>query len=112
KLQYDEMPKLEKKLQGVHQELTQIQEQHSWLRQVVGHIEIAEVIANWTRVPVQRLLKDESQALLHIQKRLAKRVFGQENALAVLSRAIKRARVGVNDPHRPLGVFLFMGPTG
>lgn len=112
RLQYDEIPKLEQKLTGVRQDLSKLQEEHSWLRQVVGNIEVAEVISTWTRVPVSQVLKDESQSLLNMEQRLQERVFGQDEALAVVSKAIKRSRVGVNDPDRPLGVFLFLGPTG
>lgn len=112
KLQYQEIPGLNEKITEVRAELDQVQERHSWLRQVVGSIEIAEVIAFWSRIPVNKLLKNESQALLTVEDRLRSRVFGQDEALAVLGKAIKRSRVGVNDPSRPIGVFLFLGPTG
>ena len=112
KLQYHEIPGLIKKIEEVRTELDDVQDQHSWLRQVVGSIEIAEVIAQWSRVPVNKLLKNESQSLLTIEGRLKNRVFGQDEALAVVGKAIKRSRVGVNDPSRPIGVFLFLGPTG
>ncbi|MFK7823666.1 MAG: ATP-dependent Clp protease ATP-binding subunit [Oligoflexales bacterium] len=112
KLQYHEIPGLNKKIAEVRAELDEVQEKHSWLRQVVGSIEIAEVIAQWSRVPVNKLLKNESQSLLTIEDRLRHRVYGQDEALAVVGKAIKRSRVGVNDPSRPIGVFLFLGPTG
>ncbi|NRA44653.1 MAG: AAA family ATPase [Oligoflexales bacterium] len=112
KLQYQEIPGLYKKIAAVRTELDEVQEKHSWLRQVVGSIEIAEVIAYWCRVPVNKLLKNESQSLLTTEDRLRERVFGQDEALEVVAKAIKRSRVGVNDPSRPIGVFLFLGPTG
>ena len=112
KLQYQEIPGLIEKIKAVRTELDEVQEQHSWLRQVVGSIEIAEVIANWSRIPVNKLLKNETQSLLTVEGRLKERVFGQDEAISVLGKAIKRSRVGVNDPSRPIGVFLFLGPTG
>lgn len=112
KLQYVEIPKLDESLATVKAELETLQKQYSWLRQVVGGIEIAEVIANWTHIPIDRLVKEDAKALLDMEKRMSKRVFGQPHALATVSKAIRRARLNVNDPRRPLGVFLFVGPTG
>ena len=112
KLRFEELPRLEKKLDSVRGELKKAREEHSWLRQVVGDIEVAEVVSTWTRIPVSQVLKDEARSLLDMESRLKKRVFGQDEALAIVSRAIMRSRVGVNDPGRPLGVFLFLGPTG
>lgn len=111
-LQYAEIPKLDQKLGDIRNELEDLQKDHAWLRQEVGNIEIADVISTWTGIPVQRLVKDESIALLSLEDRLRQRIFGQDLALAKVAQAIKRARVGVNDPNRPLGVFLFLGPTG
>jgi ATP-dependent Clp protease ATP-binding subunit ClpB len=112
RLQYDEMPKLDVELATIKQTLGDVQKQHSFLRQVVGAREIAEVVASWARVPVGRLLESDNQRLLEIERRIEQRVFGQSEALKKIARAVRRARVGVHDPNRPLGVFLFMGPTG
>lgn len=112
RLQYDEMPRLDKELAGIHQELAVQQKLHSFLRQVVGAHEVAEVVAVWAKVPVQKLVESEGTRLLQMEERLKQRVFGQNEAISRISRAVRRARVGVNDPRRPIGVFLFLGPTG
>lgn len=112
RLQYDELPKLDAELASIIGELGNQQDKYSFLRQVVGAREIAEVVAAWARVPVGRLLEDDAKKLLEMDTRLERRVYGQTNAIRKIVRAVKRARVGVNDPRRPLGVFLFLGPTG
>lgn len=112
RMQYGELPRIDEELVRIRQELTEQQRQHSYLRQVVGAREVAEVIAVWTRIPVGRLLEDDSRKLIDLEARLEKRVFGQTTAIRKVSRAIKRARAGVSDPRRPTGVFLFLGPTG
>jgi ATP-dependent Clp protease ATP-binding subunit ClpA len=73
---------------------------------------VAEVISTWTRIPAQKIFKDEAASLMSMEHRMSKRVFGQPEAISNVCRAVRRARVGVNDPNRPLGVFLFIGPTG
>ena len=78
----------------------------------VGENEIAEVVASWTKVPVKKLTEKESERLLKLEKILHKRVIGQEAAVTAVSKAIRRGRVGLQDPHRPIGSFLFLGPTG
>lgn len=78
----------------------------------IGENEIAEVVASWTRIPVKKLTEKESERLLKLEKILHKRVIGQETAVSAVSRAIRRGRVGLQDPNRPIGSFLFLGPTG
>ena len=78
----------------------------------IGENEIAEVVAQWTKIPVQKLAEKESERLLKLEKTLHKRVIGQEEAIQALSKAVKRGRVGLKDPARPIGSFLFLGPTG
>ena len=112
RLQYSEQPQIEKDLKQTQANLDAAQLKNPFLRQVVGSREIAEVVAIWSRIPVQKLLQDDSKKLLAMEARLGERVFGQDAALRVISKAVKRASVGVNDPRRPLGVFLFLGPTG
>jgi ATP-dependent Clp protease ATP-binding subunit ClpB len=112
RLQYGELPRLGGESAHLKAALAQMQKEHAFLRQVVGAREIAEVVSVWTRIPVGRLLEDDMRKLLDLEARLAKRVFGQDQALAKIARTLKRARVGINDPGRPLGVFLFLGPTG
>src|SRR6185437_1977027 len=111
-LRYGELPRLEEVTAAAKAELERLQGQHTFLRQQVGAREIAEVIAAWTRIPVGRLLEDDAKKLLSLEERLAGRVYGQQEALRQIAKAVKRSRVGVNDPRRPLGVFLFLGPTG
>lgn len=79
---------------------------------VVGENEIAEVVSNWTKIPVQKLAQKESEKLLKLESILHKRVIGQEEAVSAVARAMKRGRVGLQDPNRPIGSFLFLGPTG
>ena len=78
----------------------------------IGENEIAEVVAQWTKIPVQKLAEKESERLLKLEKTLHKRVFGQEEAVTAVAKAIRRGRVGLKDPNRPIGSFLFLGPTG
>ena len=112
RLRYMEIPDTRAKLREKSDALETMQRQHPWLGEVVGAGHIAEVVSTWTGVPTGRLLDDEAARLLSLEKRLATRVFGQDEALEVLSRAIRRNRVGISDPRRPQGVFLFLGPTG
>ncbi len=112
KLQYGELPSLDQNLQKVFIELDKMREIYPFLRQVVGTPEIAEVIGQWTKIPVNKLMENDTQRLLNIEERLKSKVFGQDQALQIVAQAVRRARAGVNDPNRPLGVFLFLGPTG
>ncbi|MEY4631621.1 MAG: hypothetical protein RIQ81_1741 [Pseudomonadota bacterium] len=112
RLQYMEIPGNEKNLETLRADLNIQQAKNSFLRQVVGAREVAEVVAMWTGIPVDKIVEDESNRLLKMKARLGSRVFGQDDALETVSRAIRRARTGVNDPKRPIGVFLFLGPTG
>jgi len=112
RLQFGELPKLNRETDKIKLELDRLQKEHNFLRRVVGAREIAEIIALWTRIPVGKLLEKDNSKLLTLEARLAKRIFGQNNALYRIAQTLKRARVGVNDPRRPLGVFLFLGPTG
>jgi ATP-dependent Clp protease ATP-binding subunit ClpB len=108
------------KLEGVQREreikeakLLEIQSQGSTLlREQVTEADIAEIVAKWTGIPVNRLLESERQKLLKLESHLHERVIGQEEAVSAVSAAIRRARAGMKDPSRPIGSFLFMGPTG
>lgn len=112
RLQYEQIPELENKMKAIRSDLERLQNSHDFLGREVESEDVAKVIASWTSIPVGRLLADENEQLLSMKGRLKDRVFGQEDALERLTRAIKRARIGINDPNRPLGVFLFLGPTG
>src|SRR4026208_2293530 len=82
------------------------------LKEEVDEEDIAEVVSKWTHIPVSRLLEGEIQKLIHMEERLHQRVIGQDDAIIAVSNAIRRARAGLQDPNRPLGSFLFLGPTG
>jgi ATP-dependent Clp protease ATP-binding subunit ClpB len=83
-----------------------------FLREVVNAEDIAEVVARWTKIPVSRLLEGEVEKLIHMEERLHQRVIGQDEAVAAVSNALRRSRAGLQDPDRPIGTFLFLGPTG
>jgi ATP-dependent Clp protease ATP-binding subunit ClpB len=112
KLQYEEIPGVDLALAQIHQELKEMETDHNFLRRAVGVNEVAEAVSVWTNIPVGEMLADDSEKIRTMEARLAERVYGQDEAIIKVSRAVKRARVGVNDPNRPLGVFLFLGPTG
>ena len=108
-LQYGRIPELEKQLQAAAQ--TEVQDT-KLLRNRVGEEEIAEVVSRWTGIPVSKMLEGEREKLLRMEEALHQRVIGQDEAVRVVSDAIRRARAGLSDPNRPYGSFLFLGPTG
>lgn len=112
KIQYSELPKVEADMKATQAELDALQKQHHFLRQIVGRREVAEVVSVWTGVPVNKMLESDSARLMAMEDRISKRVFGQDEAVRSVCRAVRRSRAGVSEPGRPLGVFLFMGPTG
>jgi ATP-dependent Clp protease ATP-binding subunit ClpB len=112
KVQYSELPKFEAELKQIQKELEGLQKQHHFLRQIVGRREVAEVISVWSGVPVSKMLESDAARLMSMEARISARVFGQEQAVRSVSRAVRRARAGVNEPGRPQGVFMFIGPTG
>lgn len=109
-LQYGIIPHLEKELKELDEQLTG--RKNSLLKQEVDEQDIAEVVSKWTNVPVTRLLEGEMAKLVHMEDRLHQRVVGQDEAVVAVSDAVRRARAGLQDPDRPLGSFLFLGPTG
>jgi ATP-dependent Clp protease ATP-binding subunit ClpB len=110
-IQYGKLPDLEKKLAVMQKQSTQ-PERASLLRQEVTDEDIARVVASWTHIPVSRLLEGERQKLLKMEERLGQRVIGQHAAIKAVSDAVRRARSGLQDPNRPIGSFIFLGPTG
>lgn len=112
KLQHEEIPRVEIALKETRTQLEHLQKTHAWLRQVVGSLEIANVVSAGASIPVQRMIRGEGKSPLDIETRLAGRVCGQREAVQRVSKAIQRVKVGIQDPNRPLGVFLFIGPTG
>jgi len=111
-IQYGRLPELEKKLEAADQKLTKLQKTSKMLTEEVTENDIAEVVAAWTGIPVSRLLEGEREKLVYMEKRLRQRVVGQEEAITAVSNAVRRARSGLQDPNRPIGSFIFLGPTG
>ena len=110
-IQYGKIPDLEKKLADIQQQASQVA-RHALLRQEVTEEDIARVVSTWTHIPVTRMLEGERQKLVHMEQRLAARVIGQQAALKAVSDAVRRDRSGLQDPNRPIGSFIFLGPTG
>ena len=111
-LEYGKIPELESQLKNVREALETGAQGTQMLKEQVDAEDIAEIVAKWTGIPVFRLMEGETQKLLHMEERLRELVIGQDEAVSAVSNAIRRARVGLGDPDRPLGSFLFMGPTG
>jgi ATP-dependent Clp protease ATP-binding subunit ClpB len=111
-LQYGTLPQLEKQLADENKHLSELQSKQKMLKEEVDAEDVAEVVAKWTGIPVSRLLEGEMQKLLHVEERLRERVVGQDEALLLVANAVRRSRAGLGDPRRPIGSFLFMGPTG
>ncbi|HWX24169.1 MAG TPA: ATP-dependent chaperone ClpB, partial [Vicinamibacteria bacterium] len=111
-LRYGTLPALERELQLENDQLAALQAGERMLKEEVDAEDVAEVVAQWTGIPVARMLESEVERLLHIEDRLRERVVGQDEALVLVANAVRRARAGLGDPRRPVGSFLFMGPTG
>jgi ATP-dependent Clp protease ATP-binding subunit ClpB len=111
-IRYGKLSAVEKELKAAHDKLAELQKDHPMLKEEVGEEEIAKIVSKWTGIPVGRLLEGEVQKLVHMEERLRQRVVGQDTALASVSNAIRRSRSGLSDPNRPIGSFLFLGPTG
>jgi ATP-dependent Clp protease ATP-binding subunit ClpB len=111
-LQYGRLPRLEQQIRDEEARLATLQLGQRMLKEEVDEEDIAEVVSKWTHIPVSRLMEGEIQKLIHMEERLHQRVIGQDQAIVAVSNAIRRARAGLQDPNRPLGSFLFLGPTG
>jgi ATP-dependent Clp protease ATP-binding subunit ClpB len=111
-LRYGTLPELERELETENRALAELQAKQRMLKEEVEPEDVAQVVAKWTGVPVSRLLEGEIEKLLHIEDRLRQRVVGQDEALLLVANAVRRSRAGLGDPRRPIGSFLFMGPTG
>ena len=113
RLRYGTLPELEKKLADEERRMKELQAQGgALLKEEVDAEEIAQIVSRWTQIPISKLLEGETQKLLHMEDRLRQRVVGQEDALKAVSNALRRARAGLQDSNRPLGSFIFLGPTG
>ncbi len=110
-IQYGQIPELERGLEAEHEKLAKIQQDGVTLKEEVDEEDVAQVVAKWTGVPVSKMLEGEMQKLLTMEDRLRHRVIGQDEALEAVANAVRRARAGLQDPHRPVGSFIFLGPT-
>jgi ATP-dependent Clp protease ATP-binding subunit ClpB len=111
-LQYARIPELEQRIRAEEERLAKVQSGQRMLKEEVDEEDIAEVVSKWTHIPVSRLMEGEIQKLIHMEERLHQRVVGQDEAIEAVANAMRRARAGLQDPNRPLGSFIFLGPTG
>jgi len=111
-IRYGTLPEKEKELKANEQKLKHMQGKRGLLRDAVTEEDVAGVVSRWTHIPVSRMLETEARKLAHLEEELAKRVIGQKEAVRAVSQAIRRSRAGLAEPKRPIGSFLFLGPTG
>jgi ATP-dependent Clp protease ATP-binding subunit ClpB len=109
---YGKIPALEREIGELEKRLADIQKKGKYLKEEVDAEDIAEIVAKWTGIPVTKMLESERERLTHLEAELARRVIGQPDALAAVANAVRRARAGLQDPNRPTGSFIFLGPTG
>jgi len=112
RLRYGTLRELEEKLAEGERRIKQLQGEDALLKEEVDAEEIAQIVARWTGIPISRLIEGETEKLIHMEERLHERVIGQDDAVKVVSNAVRRSRAGLQDPDRPLGSFIFLGPTG
>jgi len=111
-IRYGILVELDKKLKNLNSQLAKIQKHNSMLKEEVDDQDIAEVVSKWTKIPVLKLLEGETEKLVVMEERLKNRVIGQDEAIEAVASCIRRSRTGLSDPNRPLGSFIFVGPTG
>jgi len=111
-IKYGKIPELLKESSAIEQKLIKIQKEHRFLKEEVTEEEVAKVVSRWTGIPVMRLITEEAKKLETMEDILNRRVIGQQEAISAISRAIRRARAGISEENKPLGSFLFLGPTG
>jgi ATP-dependent Clp protease ATP-binding subunit ClpB len=111
-INYGEVPSAEKRVEELSSRLAELQKEQKFLKEEVEADDIAEVVAEWTGIPVTRLLESERKRLTQLEEHLGQRVIGQQEAIRAVSNAVRRARAGLQDPNRPVGSFIFLGPTG
>src|SRR3954471_20291337 len=111
-LRFGRIPEIEKSAAAKAAELKELQKHGSFLREEVTEEDVAAVVSKWTGIPVDKMLEGEQARLLHMEQRLHARVIGQDEAVEAVANAVRRARAGLSDPNRPIGSFLFLGPTG
>ena len=111
-IQYGKLPALERDITELEGRLAEVQKRGKYLKEEVDAEDIAEIVAKWTGIPVSKMLESERERLTRLEAELGQRVIGQPEALAAVANAVRRARAGLQDPNRPLGSFIFLGPTG
>jgi ATP-dependent Clp protease ATP-binding subunit ClpB len=111
-LRYGEIPELEQAVKTQEAKLQELQSGTTFLKEEVDDEDVAEVVAKWTGIPVSKLMEGEVEKLVHMEERLHERVVGQDEAVEAVANALRRSRAGLQDPNRPIGTFLFIGPTG
>jgi ATP-dependent Clp protease ATP-binding subunit ClpB len=111
-IKYGKIPELLKERKQIEQKLIKLQQTHHFLKEEVTEEDVARVVSRWTGIPVMRLIAEEAKKLEKMEDTLNRRVIGQEEAISAISRAIRRARAGISEENKPLGSFLFLGPTG
>src|SRR6266581_2072352 len=112
RLKYGEMPKVQQELEARNGELVALQKEHRLLKEEVDEEDIARIVSRWTGIPVQKMLEGEVQKLIQMEERLHARVVGQDESVTAVANAVRRGRAGLSDPNRPIGSFIFLGPTG
>ncbi len=111
-IRYGQLPELERRIDEATKALDELQATQKMLKEEVDEEDVAEVVSKWTGVPVSRLMEGEMHKLVHLEEQLHERVIGQDEAVTAVANAIRRSRAGLSDPNRPIGSFLFLGPTG
>jgi ATP-dependent Clp protease ATP-binding subunit ClpB len=111
-IRYGQIPELEREIEKEQQQLERVQTKAQYLKEEVDAEDVAEIVSKWTGIPVSRMLESERARLTKLEQELARRVIGQEEALAAVANAVRRSRAGLQDPNRPIGSFIFLGPTG
>jgi len=111
-IRYGKLVELHKEMENEQARLEEAQQEKKMLKEEVDAEDVGEVVANWTGIPVSRMMENDVQKLIHMEERLKQRVIGQEEGISAVSSALRRARSGLQDPNRPIGSFIFLGPTG
>jgi ATP-dependent Clp protease ATP-binding subunit ClpB len=111
-IRYGRVPEVERRIEAATTHLDELQSEHRMLKEEVDAEDIAEVVSKWTGVPVSRLMEAEAAKLIHLEEHLHERVVGQDAAVTAVANAVRRSRAGLSDPNRPIGSFMFLGPTG
>jgi len=111
-IRYRDLPELQKQMETENRKLVELQKDQKMLKEEVEEEDIAEVVSNWTHIPVSKMLEGEMQKLVHMEDRIRLRVVGQDEAITAVANAVRRGRAGISDVNRPTGSFMFLGPTG